>query len=131
VGISQINIARHPYPAASEQVAQSLRQLGLRPGEKVAVVEDGLRHYWARLARVRVVAEIPSADQYVQAPLDRRIAALAAIEATGSRWFISSKRLPDAGDYTWHPVPGTSYYYMARPQAVDSRLRLVARSLAE
>ncbi|MBV8843265.1 MAG: hypothetical protein JO307_10685 [Bryobacterales bacterium] len=131
VGVSQFNIARQPYPAASEQVAQSLEELGLRPGEKVAVVEDGLRHYWARLARVRVVAEIPSAEQYSQAPVERRLAALSAVDRTGARWLVSSKPLPGSGDYSWHPVPSTNYFYMHRPQSGDSRPRLLALNLAE
>jgi hypothetical protein len=117
VGISQMNIARHPSPAASEAVAQALGELGLRSGDSVAVVEDGLRHYWARPARVRIMAELPSAEQYIESSPQRRTAALSAIEKAGARWVVSSKTLPDAPPYSWRNVPGTNYFVMAQGNA--------------
>jgi hypothetical protein len=38
--------------------AEQLGQMGLRPGDKVAVIADGTGAYWARLAKLRIVAEI-------------------------------------------------------------------------
>lgn len=38
--------------------AEQLWRLGVRPGDKVAVIGDGTGAYWAHLARVRIVAEI-------------------------------------------------------------------------
>jgi hypothetical protein len=38
--------------------AEQLWRMGLRPGDKVAVIEDGAGAYWARLAKLRIVAEI-------------------------------------------------------------------------
>jgi hypothetical protein len=112
VGVSQINIARQPYPAIAENVARSLHEIGIMPGERVAVVEDGLRHYWARLAHVRVVAEIPSVEQYRNSTVDGRRTALAAIGETGAMWLVSSKQVPDSGARAWRPVPGTDYFFI-------------------
>lgn len=42
------------------QVAEALHHLGLGEGDPVASVGDSFRAYWARLARVRIVAEVPS-----------------------------------------------------------------------
>jgi Fe2+ transport system protein FeoA len=48
-------------PSSTEEdliVAERLMDLGMTPGTKVAVIGDGEGAYWARLARVRIVAEI-------------------------------------------------------------------------
>ena len=42
-------------------VAEQLHTMGIEPGEHVALVGDGLGEYWARLEKVRIVAEVPSA----------------------------------------------------------------------
>ncbi len=41
------------------KVADGLRQLGILPGSRVAVINSGAWQYWARLARVKIVAEVP------------------------------------------------------------------------
>jgi hypothetical protein len=41
--------------------AEQLQRMGTRPGDKVAVIADGTGAYWARLAKLRIVAEIMDA----------------------------------------------------------------------
>jgi hypothetical protein len=38
--------------------AKELRRMGAQPGDKVAVIGEGASAYWARLAKLRIVAEI-------------------------------------------------------------------------
>ena len=38
--------------------AKELRRMGAQPGDKVAVIGDGASAYWARLGKLRIVAEI-------------------------------------------------------------------------
>lgn len=48
-------------PSSTEEdlsVAERLRDIGMTPGTKVAVIGDGEDAYWARLAHVRIVAEV-------------------------------------------------------------------------
>jgi hypothetical protein len=45
------------YPGTAG-VAQELGRRGVRPGDKVGVIGDGTGAYWARLSKVRIVAEI-------------------------------------------------------------------------
>jgi Fe2+ transport system protein FeoA len=55
------NIPVGEGPSSTEEdliVAERLRDLGMTPGTKVAVIGDGEGAYWARLARVRIVAEV-------------------------------------------------------------------------
>jgi hypothetical protein len=43
--------------------AEQLRAMGLQPGDRVALIGDGFFAYWARLDRVRIVAELPRDDR--------------------------------------------------------------------
>jgi hypothetical protein len=43
--------------------ANELRRMGARPGDKVAVIGDGASAYWARLGKLRIVAEIMDTNQ--------------------------------------------------------------------
>jgi 4-amino-4-deoxy-L-arabinose transferase-like glycosyltransferase len=45
---------------AHGEEATFLLSSGLRPGDRVAVIGDGIFAYWARLARLRIVGEVPS-----------------------------------------------------------------------
>jgi hypothetical protein len=49
-------------PNVSWDVAQQLRQLGVRPGDKVASIGFTFDGYWAHLAGVTIVAEVPQGD---------------------------------------------------------------------
>ena len=44
------------------EVEEGLHRLGIQPGDKVASLGTAYNAYWARLARVKVVAEIPSSE---------------------------------------------------------------------
>jgi 4-amino-4-deoxy-L-arabinose transferase-like glycosyltransferase len=52
-----LEIRHRPHP--HWEVAQGLRQMGIRPGDVVGRVGGTLPADWARLLRVRVIAEIP------------------------------------------------------------------------
>ena len=41
-------------------VAERLRAMGIEPGDHVAMIGDGFNEYWARLEKVRIVAEAPN-----------------------------------------------------------------------
>jgi hypothetical protein len=57
-------LAGKPTPRSADwEVAEGLRRMGVEPGDKVAIVGRGAFAYWARLARVRIVGEIPVASE--------------------------------------------------------------------
>ena len=45
-------------PSWPGEVAQELHQLGVKPGENVAIIGYGFDSFWARLARVKIVSEM-------------------------------------------------------------------------
>ncbi len=52
-----------PAPAMDDiVVAAQISQLGLLPGDSVAVIGDGTGAYWAHLAKLRIVGEVMGAD---------------------------------------------------------------------
>jgi hypothetical protein len=54
-----VESAPPPGPLA---VAQTLKELGVMPGDRVGVIGYAYDSFWARLARVRIVAEMLKAD---------------------------------------------------------------------
>lgn len=52
------------------EAAEKLRDFGLRPGDSVAVIGDGLTADWARLAKLRIVAELPERNFPANAGID-------------------------------------------------------------
>ncbi len=69
------------------QLVESLQKIGIQPGEKVANLGKG-DFYWARLARVKIVAEIPNAESFWAADIVQRTKAIEAIEATGAKVIV-------------------------------------------
>jgi len=46
------------------QAARELRAAGLLPGSRVGIIGDGSNAYWARIARLHVIAELHSAERF-------------------------------------------------------------------
>ena len=87
-------------------IAEKLLGAGIAPGTRIGVIGGGARAYWARLARFRIVSEIP--DRQVPTYWDlgpaRQMQALRAMKATGARFVVTDE--PPAGYWTggWSTV---------------------------
>jgi hypothetical protein len=80
------------------QIADGLRQMGIQPGDKVAVLGQGtpgFRAYWARLARVKIVSEMPFSDviEFVTADPALRSKVIQAFASSGAS-IIVGENLP-------------------------------------
>jgi 4-amino-4-deoxy-L-arabinose transferase-like glycosyltransferase len=83
------------------QVAEGLRQLGVQPGERVAVIGNTMFESWPRLARVRVVAEIPALpagnlERFWAADENTQQQALTALARSGARVVVADTLPPIA-----------------------------------
>ena len=58
-----VGAIRPSKPSADIAVSRELARLGLRPGDGIVITGTGFRASYARLARLRIVAEIPEAGQ--------------------------------------------------------------------
>lgn len=95
------------------QVAARLHQLGLQPGEKIAILGPYIHphHHWARLARVKIVAEILEADVFWAKDAVVRSEILKKIENTGARVIVQKPeiKIPDSVS-DWQKIGTTDYY---------------------
>jgi hypothetical protein len=54
----QLTSEKHRSPSWPGEVAEELQKMGLRRGDKTAVIGYAFDSYWARLARLSIVAEM-------------------------------------------------------------------------
>ena len=76
---------------------------GVRAGDSIAVIGDGMFAYWARLARVRVVAEIPSAasTEFWATPPDGKRRVLEKLRGAGAVALVASGVPAGGGAEHW------------------------------
>ena len=111
------NIPEGEGPSSTKEdliVAERLRDLGMTPGTRVAVIGDGTNAYWARLGRLRIVAEIMARNggsvQFWRAPESVQQHVYDLFQSAHARLVVasclSSCPTPPKG---WKEIPGTSY----------------------
>jgi len=91
--------------------AEQLPRYGANAGDKVAVIGDGTGAYWARLAKVRIVAEIMgakrSAQEFWNAPEGTKQQAYSAFASAHAKLVMSS--CPAVIPADWTQIAGTNY----------------------
>lgn len=92
-------------------VARALRNAGIRPGQRVGLIGDESDIYWARLARVQIVAQVPlnDAPEYWSLSEGARDDINRWIGLAGADALVASWTRPPAGSESWTPVPGSRY----------------------
>ena len=103
--------ALQPQPFTAWQVAQGLKSEGILANDRVASIGDGMNCYWAHLAGVRIVAEIPlgGGSQFWAGSQSLQAGALQAFAAAGATAVVSNEQ-PPMGLNGWHEIGGTGYY---------------------
>jgi hypothetical protein len=103
------------------QFAEALHELGLKPGDGIAYIGDGHDAYFARLARLKIIAEIPAdqADEFWSATLAQRDLVLRALASTGATAIVAEQAPPDAVVDDWQRI-GESRHYVFRFAAPPS-----------
>lgn len=110
-----VRVEQSASPASPLAVAQSLGDLGVMPGDRVGVIGYGYDSFWARLARVTIVAEMLEKDavDLWYADEERWRSVLQAFANAGVRAVIAEYVPNDVQLNDWHRV-GTSNYYIYR-----------------
>lgn len=98
--------------------AIAVQQSGIRPGDKIAYIGDGIRAFWAKLDKVYIVAEAPShywsangdyrpvASSFWQSPESEQAAICDALRKTDAAAILALKpstRVPEG----WQQVGGS------------------------
>ncbi|MDQ2922071.1 MAG: hypothetical protein M3R52_10745 [Acidobacteriota bacterium] len=108
------------------QLSEALKNRGLQPGDAV-----GLLNFdpfwlpvvnWARLARLRVIAEMPNsdADEFFALPDSRRKEAIEAFAKAGAKALIAARVPPDKTLPGWERLGNTNYYVLQLDYAVKT-----------
>lgn len=102
-------------PFIELQAAERLKQLGVQPGEKVAILGYYMypHYHWARLARVKIVAEILDAENFWLKPANVQSEILQTIVRTGAKVIVQKPgiELPDnISSLGWQKLGKTGYY---------------------
>ena len=96
---------------SSAAVARELFRLGIRPGDEISVLGHSLDCYYARLAGIRIVAQIwedPEQIAGLSAPEVRRV--LTQLNQIGVKALIARAKPGFANDKGWVAIPRTDVY---------------------
>ena len=110
--IARIYVNGCPDSALGDvRVAQ---QLNLPIGTPVAVIGPGNYAYWAHLAQLRIVSEVPDVNQiaFWRLPSDKRQQVYQTLGKTGAAWLIAEPPAVLIGhlDEGWQPIGDTGDY---------------------
>jgi hypothetical protein len=104
--------AMQPQPFVDWEVAQSLQTFGVRPGDKVASIGYALDAYWAHLAGVRIVAEIPlwGTPSFWSAGAKSQSEVFTDFAGTGAKIIVTDQRPPMESREGWRELGKTGYF---------------------
>ena len=107
-------LANRPYEPW--EVAVGLHKMGIPPGARVGSIGTGLSAYWAHLAGVQIIAEVPERDQtsFSSADPTRKEEALRKFSELGARVVVMKNSSAAQSMEGWRKVAGT-HYYVWRP----------------
>jgi hypothetical protein len=113
-GYTTMTVGAEPSPKDQVIAALGLERMGLRAGDKVAVVGYGNLNHWARLGRFRIVAEatasgLPAREFWAASP-ERRALAYERLSSTGARAVIAWNPPGSAKEPRWKKISDTNYY---------------------
>jgi hypothetical protein len=107
---ARATIARRPFE--QWQVAQALHGIGVASGDSVTYIGTGLDAYWAHLAGVRIIAEIPQRDErtFLQGETSQKWAAMKTFAGLGAKAVVTRSDGVAASFPVWARISGTRYY---------------------
>jgi hypothetical protein len=107
----------------SWQIAQDLKRLGINSGDSVAILgheghPKAVDYYWAHLAQIHIVTEIPSGDvsAFWTAEPATRLRVLKVISQAGARALLSGTAPPVSQGADWQALGSTGSYALLLTQ---------------
>ena len=98
-------------------VAQKLPEMGIPAGTDVGYIGTGTDAYWAHLAGVRIIVEIPrtEAPRFIAADTARKQEVLALFSSVGASAVITRNGDVANPAEGWRRIPGTHHFIWQRP----------------
>jgi len=109
--------ARSVFDHYDADVASYLQSIGLQPGDNLGYLqapEDGTNKYWARLAKMTIVADMSFQDvpAFWQADVQTRTKVLAAFRDAGVKAIVAYNGPASARGMGWVKVNASDYYVL-------------------
>jgi hypothetical protein len=104
------------------EIADALRQLGVRADDRVALIGTGMSACrWARLARVRIVAEAPDRGRFWTGSDDERARVVQTLAGTGVAVIVAEEVPKRASTSGWIRLGRSAdyAYFVGRPRTTD------------
>jgi hypothetical protein len=95
------------------EVAEALAQRGITPGEKVAtIIDHRMGDYWAHLASVKIVLEIPAEEMPKVAALtpDKQVTLIRTLQSPGAKAIVTTPAPPEGTGFRWEQLGSTNYF---------------------
>ena len=127
IATNHVAIVGNQPTSSAEHIAaaEGLWALGIRPGEKVAIIGDGTGAYWARLAKLRIVAEIMGmghgAEQFWRSPQETRRTIYGVLAGAHAQAVVGACSDQAALD-GWQHISGTKFCIrrLTAPSTLDT-----------
>lgn len=99
------------------EVATTLHSMGIDPGTQVGFIGYGSEAYWAHLAQVRIIAEIPTSEEskFLAADTTRKQEIMGRFASVGAQAVVTNNMAIAYSTPGWEQV-GDLKYYVWRPQ---------------
>lgn len=105
-------LAKSRVTSMDVRVAQELNAYGIRAGDPVAIVGTGFDHYYARIARVRIVAQVTNGRDLWTRSQTSAQGVERALAELGAKALIARFRPAAFQRWDWHVVPDTPYSFL-------------------
>jgi hypothetical protein len=94
------------------EVSEALREIGMIPGDQVAVIGNSFRAFWAHLLGVRIVAEVrhPNVERFWELDKPHRAAVIDALASTSAKVIVAEKPASGVDLSDWQKIGNTEYY---------------------
>jgi dolichyl-phosphate-mannose-protein mannosyltransferase len=104
-------VLQRDFPAWT--VADELHHAGIRPGDRVAAIGDTIAdHYWAHLAGVTIVAEVPtdSVSTFLASGPERRMETMRLLAQSGAKAVVANNLPPLLLQEGWREIANSKYF---------------------
>lgn len=125
VTANELTALRQRRPMPPWQVAHGLQEVGVRAGMRITTIGKIDRHaFWARLARVQIIAEVPNHASFWAKSPDTQQLLLHVLAQTGAQIVVSEGIPMSALDRGWRLAKATNYgvYVSSDDAGADSEL---------
>jgi hypothetical protein len=97
-----------------QPVAAALQAMGLHRGDRVAIVGEGFEAYYAQIAGLKIVAQVPGEEEFQQLDQSELEGVTTRLSALGVKALIAKKGPLRAAQADWQAVAGSPGYSILR-----------------